>query len=129
MLLKNARMAAILPAANLERAKKFYAEKLGLESTDTGAPATVYIECGGDTAFLLYERAGGTKAEHTVAGWMVDDVVETVKELNQKGVVFEQYDRPGLKTDAHGIAMLGEEKAAWFKDSEGNILAITESLD
>jgi predicted enzyme related to lactoylglutathione lyase len=127
MLLKNASVVAILPAEDLERAKTFYAEKLGLPSPNTVAPATVSIECGNGTMFIVYEREGSTKADHTVAGWLVDDVEKTVEALSSRGVAFEQYDMPGLKTDERGIAELGEVKTAWFKDSEGNILSITES--
>jgi catechol 2,3-dioxygenase-like lactoylglutathione lyase family enzyme len=126
MLLKNASVVAILPAADLERAQAFYSEKLGLPPANEVAPATVSIECGNGTMFILYEREGGTKAEHTVAGWLVDDVEETVEALDARGVVFEQYDMPGLKTDERGMATLGDAQTAWFKDSEGNILSITE---
>jgi hypothetical protein len=74
----------------------------------------------------MYEREGGSRADHTVAGWMVDDVETAVAELRKRGVVFQQYDVPGLKTDERGIAVSGPAKSAWFKDSEGNILAVTE---
>jgi hypothetical protein len=84
------------------------------------------FESGDCTMLYLYEREGGTKADHTVAGWLVADVEKTVEELRQRGVVFEQYDMPGLKTDERAIAERGPAKSAWFKDSEGNILAITE---
>jgi hypothetical protein len=73
-----------------------------------------------------YEREGDTNADHTVAGWLVEDVEKTVEELRDKGVVFELYDMPGLKTDERGIAESGPTKSAWFKDSEGNILSIIE---
>ena len=85
------------------------------------------FECGQGTILYVYERRGGTKADHTLAGWLVDDVEETVQELREKGVVFEQYDRPDLKTDKRGIAEIDGAKAAWFKDTEGNILSITEA--
>ena len=126
-MLKDSRVAAILPAEDLERAKAFYREKLGLPAPDLVAPRTVAFECGSGTTLIVYEREGGTKADHTVAGFLADDVKETVEELREKGVVFEQYDQPGLKTDEHGIATLGDAQAAWFKDTEGNILSITEA--
>ena len=124
-MLKDAPMAAILPAADLERAKKFYSETLGLEPLDVSAPATTMFQAGAGTMMVLYEREGGTNADHTVAGYMVEDVEKTVEDLRAKGVVFEQYDLSGLKTDERGIAELGGVKTAWFKDSEGNILAIS----
>jgi len=126
MLLKNAPVAAILPAADMERAKEFYSQKLGLEIEPVDAPGTISFRCGGETRLIVYHREEGTKAEHTVAGWLVDDVEETVEALSEKGVLFEQYDMPNLKTDDRGIAVLGDEQVAWFKDSEGNILSITE---
>ena len=125
-MLANSPVAAILPAVDLERAKKFYAEKLGLEPIDTPVPGGVVFESGDGTQLYLYERDSATKADHTVAGWKVDNIEEVVRALRKRGVVFEQYDLPGLKTDEHGIATMGSNKSAWFKDSEGNILAISE---
>lgn len=127
MMLREARMAAILPAVDIERARKFYSEKLGLPTPDMPVPEDgAVFESGGGTMLYLYEREGGTKADHTVAGWLVEDLEKTVKELRENGVVFEQYDMPGLKTDERGIAEAGGARSAWFKDTEGNILAITE---
>jgi hypothetical protein len=74
----------------------------------------------------LYPRDTLTKADHTVAGWVVDDIEAVVDALIKRGVVFEQYDMPGMKTDERGIATLGPGKSAWFKDTEGNILSIFE---
>ena len=125
-MLADSPVAAILPAVELERAKKFYEEKLGLESSDTADPGGVMFESGDGTWLYLYQRDGGTKADHTVAGWKVENIEEVVRALRKRGVVFEQYDLPGLKTDEHGIATIGPSKSAWFKDSEGNILSIAE---
>jgi catechol 2,3-dioxygenase-like lactoylglutathione lyase family enzyme len=126
MLLRDAPVAAILPTTDIERAKRFYTETLGLQFADVDAPATIAFECGNGTMLVVYEREGGTNADHTVAGWMVDDVEKVVGELHEKGIVFEQYDMPNLKTDERGIAELGGALAAWFKDPDGNILSITE---
>lgn len=128
-MLKDVPVAAILPAADLERAKAFYTETLGLPSPDMVAPATLEFKCGGDTRLIVYMREGGTKADHTVAGWLVEDVEGTVEALREKGIVFEQYNMPNLKTDERGIAQLGDVQTAWFKDSEGNILSITEARE
>ena len=125
-MLKDALVAAILPAADLERAKTFYTETLGLPAPNTVAPGTLEFRCGGDTRLIVYQRESGTKADHTVAGWLVEDVEGTVEALREKGVVFEQYDVPGLKTDERGIAESGPARSAWFKDTEGNILAVNE---
>ena len=125
-MLADSPVAAILPAVDLERAKKFYEEKLGLRPINAPGPGGAMFECGQGTVLYLYQRDGGTKADHTVAGWKVENIEEVVRALRKRGVVFEQYDLPGLKTDEHGIATIGPSKSAWFKDSEGNILAISE---
>jgi catechol 2,3-dioxygenase-like lactoylglutathione lyase family enzyme len=128
-MLRDAPVIAILPAADIERAKRFYLETLDLRRADVPAPGNdIIFECGEGTLLYVYEREAGTKADHTVAGWLVEDVEEVVEELGERGVVFEQYDMPGLKTDERGIAEMDGEKTAWFKDPEGNILAITEMV-
>ena len=76
---------------------------------------------------ILYQREGSTKADHTVAGWLADDVEESFDERQEKSIEFEQYDMPNLKTNEDGIAEIGHTQSAWFEDPEGNIIAITES--
>ena len=125
-MLANYPVTVILTAVDLERAKKFYEEKLGLESVDAPGPGGAMFASGEGTGLYLYQRDTATKADHTVAGWKVDKIEEVVRALHERGVVFEQYDLPGLKTDEHGIAARGPVKSAWFKDTEGNILAINE---
>ena len=128
-MLRDAPIMAILPATDIERAKSFYRETLNLRPLDFGVGDDAAFECGDGTRLYVYAKEGGTKAEHTVAGWLVEDVEETVEELRQKGVVFETYDMPGLKTDERGIADMGDAKAAWFKDTEGNILSVTSRAE
>lgn len=125
-MLANSPVAAILPAVDLERAKKFYEEKLGLQPIDAPGLGGAMFACGQGTQLYLYQRDAGTRADHTVAGWKVDNIEEVVQALRERGVVFEQYDLPGLKTDERGIATIGSAKSAWFKDTEGNILSIVE---
>jgi len=124
-MLNDAPVSAILPATDLDRAKSFYKDKLGLKQADWDMKDPVVFEAGKGTRLVIYHRAEGTKAEHTVAGFIVDDVEALVKELKAKGVAFENYDQPGLKTVDH-IASFGPVKSAWFKDSEGNILALNQ---
>jgi predicted enzyme related to lactoylglutathione lyase len=113
----------VLPAEDLERARGFYEEKLGVELKDS--PGGLIAMTGSGTGLFIYPTAH-TKAEHTVASFVVSSVVDTVAELRGRGVVFEEYDLPGLKT-VDGIAeMGGGVKSAWFKDSEGNIIALNE---
>jgi catechol 2,3-dioxygenase-like lactoylglutathione lyase family enzyme len=118
----------MLVAADIERAKRFYVEKPGLRAVEVpGRPEDgALFGCGDGTMLYLYEREGGSKAEHTVAGWQVDDLEQVMGELRQRGIVFEQYEMPGLRTDERGIAVSGSARSAWFKDTEGNVLAITE---
>lgn len=126
-MLKNSQVVAVLPAADIENTKKFYMEKLNLQAVDVATPGKdIFFKAGKGTYLYLYEREAGSKAEHTVATFVVDDIEEAVEELHEKGVAFEQYDMPGLKTDERGIAKLDVAKGAWFKDPEGNIIAITE---
>ena len=123
-MLVNAPIHAVLPAVDLDRARKFYEGKLGLKvvRVDPDPAPGVLFEAGKGTQFSIYKRAA-TKADHTVAGFTVKDVEAEVKELKAKGVVFEEYDTPGFKT-VNGIVSMGPVKAAWFKDTEGNILCV-----
>ena len=123
-MLAQAHAMAVLPAEDLGRARKFYADTLGLRELASGIPGHTVFAAGGDTRILLYERAR-TKAEHTTLEFLVDDLEATVKGLIEKGVNFEQYDFEGLKTNALGIAQLGERQSAWLVDPEGNILSIS----
>jgi len=110
-----------LPVEDLARARAFYAEKLGLRPSREVEGALFY-EGVGSTGFLLFP-SGARPSGHTQMAWFVKDIVASVSKLKSRGVVFEEYDFPGLKTN-HGIADLGYEKAAWFRDSEGNLLAL-----
>lgn len=127
-MLRDAAIVAIVPAANIEEAKRFYGEKLDLPRADVRVPGDdAVFEGGNGTRLYVYETEAGRGAEHTLAVWIVEDVEETVEELSEKGIVFETYDMPQLKTDERGIADIEGVKAAWFKDPEGNILSVTEA--
>jgi len=123
-MLTDAPVIPTLPVVDLQRAISFYKDKLGLAVEQAMKGATI-IRCGEGTKLFLYQRAQ-TKADNTAAGFSVKDIEKTIKELKDKGVVFEQYDLPGLKTNEDGIADDGSTKSAWFKDTEGNILAINQ---
>ena len=113
-----------LPAVDLERAKRFYAEKLGL-TPESEIPGGFLYRCGGDTIFTLFTSQGAASGTHTQASWIVDDVEAEVANLKARGVVFEEYDTPSLKT-IKSVASTGPAKAAWFKDSEGNLLVLLQ---
>ena len=126
MSLANAIVSACLTVTDLEKAKAFYTEKLGLtESSDTvdDPMGGMLFDAGGGTSLYIY-KGGAPKATNTVAGFKVDDVLATVNELKGKGVEFESYDMAELKTDENNIATSGKLQAAWFKDPDGNILAV-----
>jgi catechol 2,3-dioxygenase-like lactoylglutathione lyase family enzyme len=113
-----------LPVVDIKRARKFYEEKLGLKVIQEDPSQGLMLQCGKGTTIYLYQRAA-TKADHTVASFEVDNIEAEVNELKKKGVKFEDYDIPdmGIKT-VNGIATMEGEKAAWFRDTEGNILAL-----
>ena len=115
-----------LPATNLERARRFYAEKLGL-TAESETPAAVTYRCGAATSFILYPSEGAASGTHTQAAWVVDDLEAEVASLKARGVVCEEYDLPELRT-VNSIATTGLVKAAWLKDSEGNLLNLVQFL-
>lgn len=127
--LTRAPVAANLPATDLERARSFYADRLGLKQADGAEAGALAFEAGNDSMLYIYERDEPTRAEHTVARWTVDDIEMAVRDLRARGVEFERYDMPGLKTDERGIAEAEGVKGAWFRDSEGNILAVAQVHD
>lgn len=121
-MLGSAPLNANIPVVDIERAKQFYQEKIGLRLIEQ-TPAGIILEAGKGTKLFIYQRAA-TKADHTVDSFSVKDVEVEVKELKAKGVVFEEYDTDEIKT-IDGIAAHGQHKAAWFKDTEVNILGLT----
>ena len=134
MTLKDGSSACRLPAQDLERARRFYSEKLGLEPAEERPGGLLYRTAGGD--FALFASAGASSGEFTQMGWEVDDIEATVAELKERGVEFEEYDIPGLET-VDGLAHVegnypskgGKgERAVWFRDSEGNLLGIGEPI-
>lgn len=125
-MLQESPMYAYIPARDMARARKFYEEKLGLKPKDENAGGVTY-QFGKDTACFLYPtpHAGTSKASQ--AFWQVEDVEREVRELRARGVEFEEYVMPGMKIE-DGIATGGGARAAWFRDSEGNILALVQPL-
>ena len=127
-MLGNAPIHTQIPVEDLARARKFYEEKLGLKAVRDEMPGVLFLEAGENTSIMLYQRAR-TLADHTVAGFVVEDIDGTVKALAARGITFEQYDLPGgIRTNELGIASMGPARAAWFKDTEGNILALANKL-
>ena len=123
-MLKDSAIMAVLPAKDINRAKDFYRDKLGLEPSETVEDNLVY-RCGNGTSFLVYQTENAGTAKNTQMGWETDNLERDMEELRGRGVVFEEYDFPGLKTE-NGVATDSFGKGAWFLDSEGNILNIAQ---
>jgi predicted enzyme related to lactoylglutathione lyase len=124
MMLADKPVISTLPVVDLQRARMFYEKTLGLGSPASSSEADVTYNCGNGTKLYLYQREQ-TRADHTVISFLVDDVEQEVKELKDKGVTFESFEMQGF-TMENNIASWKNGKAAWFKDSEGNIIAITQ---
>jgi catechol 2,3-dioxygenase-like lactoylglutathione lyase family enzyme len=133
-MLEDGDVAARIPAQDLQRARAFYADKLGLQPSEE-RPGGFRYRCGNGW-FSLFQSSGAASGAHTQMGWEVDDIEATVAELRRRGVVFEEVDLHGLKT-VNGIAEVAGnypssgatgEKAAWFRDSEGNLLGIGQPI-
>jgi catechol 2,3-dioxygenase-like lactoylglutathione lyase family enzyme len=126
-------VATRLPAQDLERARGWYREKLGLEPVEERQGGLRY-RCG-DTYFVVFDSAGRASGSHTQMAWTVDDIEESVAWMRARGVVFEEVDVPGLRT-VEGIAevegnypSVGRgERAAWFHDSEGNLIGVGQPV-
>jgi predicted enzyme related to lactoylglutathione lyase len=111
---------------DIQRAKEFYGKTLGLELAD-GPEGTLVVPLSGDTKALMYPKPHHEPATFTVLNFPVESVEKTVEELSRRGVQFEVYNEPGLKTDEHGISRGNGPTIAWFKDPAGNILSVVEA--
>lgn len=125
-MLSDTAVTTMLPVKDVDRARRFYEGCLGLKPGGFNADGKFVYLVGGST-LALFPKPEGTKADHTAISFRVTDIAASIEELKRAGVVFEDYDSPGLKTVNH-VCVLGAEKAAWFKDTEGNYLCIHEDL-
>lgn len=125
-MLTDAPVTTMLPVIDMARARAFYEGCLGLKAGNLRPDGKFEYAVGGST-LALFPKAEGTKAEHTAISFRVTDIVASIAELKKAGVVFESYDLPDFKTVDH-VCVLGSEKAAWFKDTEGNYLCLHEDL-
>ena len=125
-MLNDSQVTANVPATDLERARRFYADMLGLTPADENPGGLLYTTSGG-TTFFLYQTEYAGQAGHTIAQWHVDNVDDEVRELKAKGLEFEHYDMPGVTWDGDVAKMEGMGSAAWFKDSEGNIMCLDDA--
>ena len=123
MTLASSAVAVMLPVEDVDRATKFYEEKLGLEYGGVNLEGSAMFALDGGTTLVLLPRPGGSRADSTAMSWAVDDVGKEVKELKNRGVVFEDYDLPEFKTVDH-VATMGGFQSAWFLDPDGNVLCV-----
>lgn len=125
-MLSSTSVTTMLPVKDMARARAFYEGRLGLSPGGLRPDGKFVYEVGG-TTLALFPKAEGTRAEHTAVSFRVPDIAASIAQLKQAGVGFEDYDLPGFKTVDH-VCVLGAEKAAWFKDTEGNLLCLHEDI-
>ena len=132
-MLHDGRVATRLPAQDLERARRFYAEKLGLEPSEERPGGLRYRCASGE--FALFASAGAPSGTHTQMAWEVDDIAATVATLRERGLVFEEFELPGMPAVDGVVEVPGNypskgsgERAAWFRDSEGNLIGIGQAV-
>ena len=123
-MLSDSSVTTMLPVKDMDRARAFYEGSLSLQPGGFKPDGKFVYRVGGST-LALFPKPEGTKADHTAISFRVDDIAASIESLKRKGVAFEDYDFPGLKTVNH-VCVLGAEKAAWFKDPEGNYLCLHE---
>ena len=123
-MLSDARLHTTIPCSDFDRAKAFYADKLGLTPAEEN-PAGAFYECAGGTRFFLFPSQGVASGAHTQMGFAVPEISAEVSDLKARGVVFETYDFPWFDKET-SIATTGGAQSAWFKDSEGNLLGIVQ---
>jgi catechol 2,3-dioxygenase-like lactoylglutathione lyase family enzyme len=125
-MLAGTQVTCMLPVKDLARARRFYEDSLRLEAIGQRPDGKFVYRCGG-TEIALFPKPEGTKAEHTALSFAVPDIRAAIAELKCRGVAFEDYDLPEFRTVDH-VCVLGSEKAAWFRDPEGNILCLHEDV-
>ena len=125
-MLKDAALVPYIPVSDVARARRFYEQKVGLKPKEEYAGGVIY-ECGKGSWVFMYPSAGAGTSKASTAFWSVEDVAAEVRELKARGVVIEEYDMHGIKT-VNSIATAGGANTAWFKDSEGNILAMSQRV-
>ncbi len=125
-MLKSAPLYSYVPVSNLERARQFYEDTLSLGAGQAIGPGLSF-QCGNGTAFFMYPTSGAGTNDASCAFWQVEDIKATVAWLKGRGVVFEEYDTPDMKTEG-SIFIGGGAMAAWFRDTEGNIMAVVQDL-
>ncbi len=123
-MLGTRKVSAVLCSTDLERSREFYEQQVGLTLSPETIPNHLLFDCGEGTTLLVYGRPGPSRADHTQVRFWTSDVEADVRELAGRGVAFEDYDFPTLKTVDHVATTAGIGKSAWFKDPDGNTIAL-----
>ena len=123
-MVKQNPVSAVLISGDLEASQEFYEGKIGLALSPRTIKNHLLFECGDGTTLLIYGRGGGNKADHTQARFWSTDIDADVAELVERGVVFEEYDAENFKTVDHVVTSPGIGRSAWFKDPDGNTIAL-----
>lgn len=126
MGLQDHTVETVIAVSDLGRARRFYEDKLGLEPGYEEEQAIRYPCADGTNVFIYLSQENAGTAKGTVAGWTVTGLDELMAELKGRGVEFERYDQPGIRTDENGVFDSGRFRASWVTDPDGNVLAITE---
>lgn len=116
----------VLPAADINRARTFYHDKLGMDPASELGTSLIFRPFPG-SAFEIYETSNAGTAQNTQMCWITDDLEGEMATMRSNGVVFEEYDFPGMKT-VNGIATVDDHQSAWFRDSEGNYICVSEAM-
>jgi catechol 2,3-dioxygenase-like lactoylglutathione lyase family enzyme len=123
-MIKGNKISAVLVSTDLERAQRFYEDKVGLKLSAETIKNHLVFECGSGTSLLIYGRPSGNKADHTQVRFWSTDIDKDVAELVSKGIEFEEYDTETFKTVDHVVTTKGIGRSAWFKDPDGNTIAL-----
>jgi catechol 2,3-dioxygenase-like lactoylglutathione lyase family enzyme len=126
MGLKDSRVGVLMAVSDLERSRHFYEHQLGLVPGEQEQEGVRYFCAEGTSVFVYLQPHNAGASMATLAGWTVDDLDHTMDELSSRGVHFESYDQPGIKTDERGVFDGGDFRAAWIRDPDGNTMAITQ---
>jgi catechol 2,3-dioxygenase-like lactoylglutathione lyase family enzyme len=127
MGLSEGSVGAVMAVSDLDRARRFYEDQLGLVPGEEEQDGVRYFCAEGTSIFIYLSPENAGKSPATLAGWQVNDLDQTMNELASRNVVFEQYDQPGIKTDERGVFDAGRFRAAWIKDPDGNTMALTDA--
>lgn len=123
-MVRNNKISAVLVSTDLERARRFYEDKVGLGLSDETIKNHLVFECGDGTSLLVYGRPSGNRADHTQVRFWSGDIEKDVEELVANGIGFEEYDMETFKTVNHVVTTKGIGRSAWFKDPDGNTIAL-----